>query len=133
MKEPIQRKQHHANVAHQIPGRVRIRLHQESRHPHILQKLKTDLDGQPGVDGVEVNETAGSVTVKYNAQQHTAAGILGLLQDFDVLVGTVMEAPHIEDEDHSKHGKAALTLAGALDDLNQQLSALTGHTVDLRV
>src|SRR5215813_10277912 len=119
MKEPIQRKQHHANVAHQIPGRVRIRLHQESRHPHILQKLKTDLDGQPSVHGVEVNETAGSVTVKYDAQQHTEAGILGLLQDLDVLVGATL--PHIEEEEENGggHSKAALTLAGALNDLDQ--------------
>ncbi len=135
MKEPSHGKQHHAKVAHHIPGRVRIRIHKESRHPHILQKLKTDLDGQPGVHGVEVNEAAGSVTVKYDAQQRTSAGIFDLLQDFDVLVGTVMEAPHLEEEeeDNSGHSKAALTMAGALDDLDRRLSELTGHTLDLRV
>src|SRR5207248_1676493 len=122
--EPTRNVKPHASVVHHIPGRMRLRLHKDGRHPHVLQQLKTELDAQPGVRGVEVNETAGSVTVQYDAQQHTAAGILGLLQDFGVLVGTVIEVPHLEAEDHSGHSKAALTMAGALDDLDQRLSAL---------
>src|SRR5215470_6684372 len=109
MQEPTGKAKPHAKVVHHIPGRMRLRLHKDSRHPHALQKLKTELDAQPGVRGVEINEAAGSVTVKYDAQQHTAAGILGLLQDFSVLVGTVVEVPHLEEEeDHSGHSKAAL-------------------------
>ena len=133
MQEPTRKAKPHARVVHHIPGRMRIRLHKDSRHPHALQQLKTDLGAQPGVHGVEVNETAGSVTVTYDAQQNTAAGILGLLQDFGVLVGTVIDVPYLEAEDHSGHSKTALTLAGALDDLDRRLSTWTGHTVDLKL
>ena len=64
MEEPRRKKTHHAKVVHHIPGRVRIRLYKDSRHPHVLQQLKTDLSAQTGVHGVEVNEAAGSVELK---------------------------------------------------------------------
>ena len=136
MQESTRTAKPHARVVHHIPGRVRIRVHKDSRHPHALQQLKTDLVAQPGVHGVEVNETAGSVTVKYDSQQYSAPGILGVLQDLDTLTSLVMEAPHIEGTDKEKdggHSKTALTVAEALDDLDRRLSALTGQTVDLRV
>src|SRR5712691_277748 len=136
MEEPRRKKIHHAKVVHHISGRVRIRLHKDSRHPHVFQQLKTDLGAQPGVHGVEVNQAAGSVTVKYDSQQHSASGIVGLLQDLDVLASVVMEAPLIEGTEEERsgvHSKAALTLAGALDDLDRQLSVWTGHTIDLKL
>jgi copper chaperone CopZ len=134
MEEPRREKTHHAKVVHHIPGRMRIRLHQDSRHAHVFKKLKTDLSTQPGVRGVEVNTPASSVTITYDAQQHSAASILGLLEDLDVLVSTVLDVSQVEEEHwNGVHSKAALTLAGALDDLNRQLSQLTGHTVDLKL
>lgn len=125
---------HSAEIAHHIPGRIRVRLHRQSRHPHILHRLQTTLSAQPGVHHVEVREVAGSVTVHYDSQQHTMTGILGLLEDLDVVVGTVTEVLHIENSvEEDGRGKAALTLTGALDDLDRRLAALTGTAFDLRV
>jgi len=77
----------------------------------------------------------GSVTVTYDAQTHPGNGIFGLLEDLDVIVGTVLDAPHIEEEPAAGrgHSKAAVTLAGALDDIDRRIALLTGHTLDLRV
>jgi len=110
-----------------------VRLHRKSRQPHILHRLKAELSAQPGVYQVDLREAAGSVTVNYDPQQHSMTGILGLLEDLDVVVGAVMEVPHIESAEEGGHSKAALTLTGALDDLNRRLAMLTGNIVDLRV
>ena len=134
MDKPEPRTVYHADVASHIPGRLRVRLHRKSRQPSVLRRLKHELTARPGVHGVEVNHAAGSVTVTYDAQAYQGTGILRLLKDLDVIVGTMLEVPHLEaSADERGHSQAALTLAEALDDLNQRLSWLTGHTLDLRV
>jgi hypothetical protein len=80
-----------------------------------------------------VNHTAGSVTVKYDPQVHSGTDILGLLGDLDVIVATVMDAPHLDVPDAGgTQSTAGLTLAGALDDLDRRVLGLTGHTVNFR-
>jgi hypothetical protein len=70
----------------------------------------------------------------YDAQTHPGSGILGVLEDLDVIVGTVLDVPHIEGPAEGRgYSKAAITLAGALDDLDRRISVLTGHTLDLRI
>jgi hypothetical protein len=134
MSEPKPRTVHHAEIASHIPGRLRVRLHRKSRQPQVLHRLKHELARRPGVQGVKVNPAAGSVTVTYDAQQHPGTGILDLLEDLDVLVGTVVGVPHEEGPGAEEgRSKAALTLAGALDDLDRRLRAFTGYTFDLRV
>src|SRR5262245_13959942 len=134
MHEPQDRSPHHAEVAHHIPGRIRLRLRRKSRQPHVLHRLKTKLGSQSGIHQIEGSEAAGSITIHYDAEQHTKTGILGLLEDIGVVVGTVMDVPHLEGLDEEKgHSKAALTLTGALNDLNRRLSVLTGNAFDLRV
>lgn len=134
MSEPRAKPTHRAQVASHTPGRLRVRLHPESRQPQVMHQLKHDLTGRPGVHGVEVNPTTGSVTVTYDAQTHPGTGIFGVLEDLDVIVGTALDAPHIEEPAEGRgHSKAAVTLARALDDLDRRVFMLTGHTLDLRV
>jgi hypothetical protein len=125
---------HHAAVASHIPGRLRVRLHRRSRHSHTMTRLKQAIEAQPGVHAVEVSHAAGSVTVKYDTQTHGEMGIFSLLEDLDVIVGTAIDAPHIEEAppEENGHSKAAVTLAGALDDLDKRVAEFTGHTVNLR-
>jgi hypothetical protein len=134
MSDTLPPSTHHAEVASHIPGRLRVRLHRRSRHSHTMTQLKQAIEAQPGVHAVEVNHAAGSVTVKYDMQTHGEAGVFSLLEDLDVIVGTVIDAPHIEEtpSEGNGHSKAAVTLAGALDDLDKRVAGLTGHTVSLR-
>ena len=97
MPETPPRSTHYAVVASHIPGRLRVRLHRRSWHQPTMTRLKQTIEAQPGVHAVEVNHTAGSVTVKYDTQTHGETGIFGLLEDLDVIVGTAIDAPHIEE------------------------------------
>src|SRR5215475_1236934 len=133
MSDTPPRSTHHAEVASHIPGRLRVRLHRRSRHLHVMMHLKKTIEEHQGVHGVEVNHAAGSITVKYDEQTHGGMGIFDLLEDLDVIVGTVMHAPQIEEPTEGDgYSKAAVTLAGALDDLDKSIAGLTGHTVNLR-
>ena len=124
---------HYAEVASHIPGRLRVRLHRHSRHLHAMMQLKKTIEEHQGVHGVEVNHVAGSLTVKYDEQTHGGTGIFDLLEELDVIVGTVMDAPQIEEPTEGNgHSKAAATLAGTLDDLDKRMAEFTGHTVNLR-
>ena len=133
MPDTPPRSTHHAEVASHIPGRLRIRLHRRSRHPHVMMQLKKAIEEHQGIREVEVNHAAGSITVKYDERTHTGMGIFDLLEDLDVIVGTVMDAPQIEaPTEGDGHSKAAVTLTRALDDLDKQVAGLTGHTLNLR-
>src|SRR5262245_58582364 len=96
MPDTPARSLHHGEVASHIRGRLRVRLHRRSRHQHVMTRLQQAIAAQTGVQGVDVNHTAGSITVQYDAQAHGERGIFSLLEDLDVLIGTVMDAPHIE-------------------------------------
>jgi hypothetical protein len=123
----------HAEVASHIPGRLRVRIHRRSRHPHVMMRLKHTIEAHQGIHGVDVNPAAGSLTVRYDAQTYGGMGIFALLADLDVIVGTVTEAPQIEAPPEGEgHSTAAVTLAGALADLDKRVAGLTGHTVNLR-
>src|SRR5262244_3198604 len=133
MSDTLPQSTHHAEVASHIPGRLRVRLHRHSRHTHVMMQLKNTIEEQQGVHGVEVNHAAGSITVKYDEQTHGGTGIFDLLEDLDIIVGTAMDAPQIEAPTEGEgHSKAAVTLAGALDDLDKRVAGLTGRTVNLR-
>jgi hypothetical protein len=98
-----------------------------------MTQLKKTIEAHQGVHAVEVNHAAGSITVKYDAQTHGGMRIFDVLEDLDVIVGTVMDAPQIEaPTEGDGHSKAAVTLAEALNDLDKRIAGLTGHTVNLR-
>src|SRR5215470_6323741 len=133
MQETPRGPQHRAEVASHIPGRLRVRLHHRSRQQHTMARLKDAIEGHKGIHGVEVNHAAGSLTVKYDPQAYQETAIWSVLQDLDVILGTVVDAPQIEaPAEESGHSTAATTLTGALDDLDKRTAALTGHTFNLR-
>jgi len=132
MKRAHARSTHHAQLAHHIPGRLRVRFPRENRRSHIMERLKEDLLTQTGIQAVGTNHAAGSVTVSYDPQQHSNTGMLGVPEDLGVIVSTMIDAPHIEVGTREKGpSAAALSLSGALDDLNQRLAAWTGNVIDL--
>ncbi len=125
---------HYAEVASHVPGRLRVRLHPDSRKPEVTEQIKKALEGQQGVHEVEVNHLTGSIAVKYDTEVHEHTGIFGLLEDLDVIVGTLTEAPHLEEvSDGQGHSEVAVTFAGALDDVDRRIYALTGRKIDLKI
>jgi hypothetical protein len=99
----------------------------------VLTDLQQALTREQGIHAVDVNHTAGSLTITYDPQVHQRADIVGLLRDLDVLLATVLQAPQIDAPPAAEaQPPAARTVADALDDLDQRLAGLTGYSVHLR-
>ncbi len=89
-----------------------------------MKRIKADLEARQGVGGVNVNPVNGSITVHYDPAQHSTAGILGLLEDVDVLVDSLTDIPGLDGD--------TPTVGEAMGDLNARLARF-GLPIDLRV
>ena len=134
MDEGKQQRYHRAHMASLTPGRLRIKLHPTSRDPQTMNGIKRGLESHEGVHEVRVNPASGSVTVNYDHRRHSTAGILGFLEDLDVVMESLGHMPTIEN--HESEGGDRLETEGflaAIDDLNQRISAATGIPINLKL
>jgi hypothetical protein len=119
---------HSARIASLVPGRIRLKLHDAGRGRAVLDRIKQELESREGVHDVKVNGTSGSFTVRYDETRHGAAGILGWLEDLDVLVESVGHFPSVDPGNAPVGGFLA-----AIEDLNQRIHRATGLPVDVKL
>ena len=134
MAEREHKRRHHARMASLVPGRLRIKLHPTSRDPQTMNGIKCGLESHEGVHEVRVNPASGSVTVNYDHERHSTAGILGLLEDLDVVVESLGHMPTLEN--HESEGGDRLETEGflaAVDDFNQRIYEATGIPINLKI
>ncbi|MBM4200979.1 MAG: heavy metal translocating P-type ATPase [Gammaproteobacteria bacterium] len=120
---------HSARLASLVPGRLRIKLHRREHAPGMLERIKSRLEAHEGVHRVRVNPANGSLTLHYDPHQHGTAGVLGLLEDVDVMVESIGHLPSIDGGE----GASAAGFIGAADDLNRRIRRFTGVPVDLKL
>lgn len=116
---------HKARIASHTPGRLRVKVARGKPDAAAMRRIKAGLEARPGIAGVGVNPANGSITVHYDPKHHSTAGILGVLEDVDVLVDSLTDIPGLETQ--------ALTVGEAIGDLNARLSRRVGWPIDLRV
>ena len=120
---------HPARIASLVPGRLRLKLHRTSRDAQVMHRIKSGLESREGIQGVRVNPVNGSVTVHYDHKRHGTAGILGSLEDLDVMVESIGHLPSVDNGEHPD-GRGFLA---ATEDLNRRLRRLTGLPIDLKL
>ena len=59
-------------IAHQVPGRIRMKIPSAKGDPARLEEYKETLSAIPGIESIEVNPDTGSVVLKYDPDQHHA-------------------------------------------------------------
>ena len=121
-----------AVVASHVPGRLRLRLHAQHRDQKKMEQIRQHLVAQEGIHDVRLNPISGSVTVQYDHSRHTMSGILGFLEDLDVVVDSIGHLPSIGEGSVSNGGEAPAFIA-AVNDLNQRIRGITGLPVDLKL
>lgn len=129
MTETPPRRTHAARIASLVPGRLRIKLRRGDESAGLLQRLKSRLEASEGVHQVRVNPTSGSLTVHYDHRRHGTAGVLGLLEDVDVMVESIGHLPSID----GGAADSTTSFIGAADDLNRRLRRWTGVPVDVKL
>ena len=124
--------QHRAHVASLTPGRLRIKMHPQHRDEATLQVIQTDLQAQEGVQEVKVNPANGSLTMQFDRGRYTPKGIMGLLEDVDVLVESIGQASKLEGV-VPVQGEPSPSFIFAVEDLNRRIQSMTGLPVDLKL
>ena len=114
-----------------VPGRIRFKLHPGHRETGVTQDLRGKLLALGGIHEVRVNPANGSVTVSYDHARHSMAGILGILEDLDVVVESIGHLPEI-DVNGSAGRANQPQFQNAIDDLNNRIRRATGVSLNLR-
>jgi hypothetical protein len=129
MTENVPAERHSVHLASLVPGRLRIKFPSASGNAAALDRLKGRLESREGVNGVRVNPVNRSVTVHYDQNHHGTAGILGLLEDVDVMVESIGHLPSINGQENP----SSPGFIGATEDLNRRIRGLTGIPIDVKV
>jgi Heavy metal associated domain 2 len=124
-----------ARVTSSTPGRVRVRLRRPERHQHLLRAIGHDVRQRLNGADVEVNPRTGSVLVEYDQRARSHADVLSALHDLglvieDVAHGLGEDVPRLEGPGRTTTSQGIIE---TLTDLDRQLSALTGRSVDLKL
>jgi hypothetical protein len=122
-----------AIVVSHLPGRIRFKLHAQNRDKETMEGIKSNLEAREGIHDVRLNPTCGSVTVHYDHDCHSMSGILGFLEDLDVIVESVGHLPSIGENGDSDHGGESPEFISAVNDLNWHIRRATGLPVDLKL
>jgi hypothetical protein len=134
MTQQEYRQRHRAHIASFVPGRLRIKLYPESRNAQNMDRIRRSLESQSGIQEVTTNRATGSITVKYNHEQHSPAGILGFLEDLDVVMESLGHLLSAQEEDvEEEMFVEPVGFLAAIEDLNKRINKFTGLPIDLKL
>ncbi len=123
-----------ARVASHVPGRIRFKLHPQNRDRETMEGIEQKLKSLEGVHNVRLNPACGSVTVHYDHERHSMAGILGFLEDLDVVVDSIGHLPTVGENGASPQGEGeSPEFLTAINDLNRRIQQTTGLPVNLKL
>jgi cation transport ATPase len=138
----MSRAKHPAKIAHQVPGRMRLKVPGAKGDPELLEEIRQTLTSVPGIHDVEINDTTGSVTIHYCAETHPELhkSIDGHQQVFAVAhhapstkLDEMTNMIEQEAEFLAEHSHAARIIVNFCADLDQKVKQATGNSVDLKV
>jgi hypothetical protein len=119
-----------ADVVHASATRTRLRLRGRDRGKGGLARIQRAAEQQPGVTGVDVNETTGSVLIHHRKGMAPADGLVASLGD----VGIILRGLEAGDNGGpGQHSQASAAVEGALGDLNRRVALASGGRVDLKL
>jgi hypothetical protein len=129
------------NVAHQVPGRIRMKVPAAKGNPELLQQIAETFAVIPGIERITVNPATGSVVMKYDVDRHDEFHCR--LQDH-VPQGSGYQPPateidqialRIEQEAEflARHSQSARAVVDFCKQLDCQIRSATDNNVDLKI
>ena len=140
-------------IAHQVPGRVRMKIPAGKGNPELLQQISEVFGVIPGIEEITVNPITGSVVLHYDADRHdefhgrfrehysahdsahgaangsAAAGVHGADTELDKLANSI----EAEAEFLANHSHSARALVDFVKKVDREIKTATGNTVDLKI
>jgi hypothetical protein len=152
MPPKLERRDHGAamkvklQIAHQVPGRIRMKVPSAKGNPAMLQEIQDAFSAIPGIEQVVVNPETGSVVLKYGADRHDDfhAGFTHRCNEYqghvpghglppsneiDDLVTKIQE----EADFLAEHSEAAKAVVDFCKHWDREIKVASGNLVDLKI
>ena len=127
-------------IAHQVPGRVRMKIPSGKGNPELLEQMKQTLCSLPGVEEVIVNPDTGSVVLHYDTDLHDE--FHGHMEhhtgghhrppptnEIDALANKIQqEAEFLAENSHT-----ARVIVDFFKQVDQQIKTGSHNTIDLKI
>ncbi|HET6237736.1 MAG TPA: hypothetical protein VFE41_22675 [Acetobacteraceae bacterium] len=146
----------HAEIAHAIRGRVRIKVPASKSNPELLHQIRARFEGHPGIEAIDVKQSTGSVIICYDPEHHADVPSLFASLDKAGATPTAHMAPlaavaapvhhrpdnkldaeinSIEEEAEflAEHSHAARVIVEYIKGLDRQIKRSTNNNVDLKI
>jgi hypothetical protein len=128
------------HIAHQVPGRVRMKIPAGKGNPELLEQMKLTLVTIPGIEEVIINPDTGSVVLHYDTDQHDE--FHGHLEhhtgghhrpaptnEIDALANKIQQ----EAEFLAENSHAARVIVDFFKQVDQQIKTGSHNTIDLKI
>jgi cation transport ATPase len=126
-------------VAHQIPGRIRLKVPNVKENPELIDQIKQMFNVIPGIEEVTVNPTTGSVVLHYDTEhhdamhghleQHTGGHYKPPTNEIDALASKIEQ----EAEYLAEHSHTARVIVDYFKAADEHIKLATSNVVDLKI
>ena len=129
-------------IAHQTPGRVRMKVPSAKGNPDLLREIGEAFGVIPGIERVTVNEVTGSVVLHYDTDHHAAfnqglsQGFLSPNQSYRAPATDIDNlARRIEDEAEflASHSASAKAIVDFFKNLDREIKIASHNVVDFKI
>jgi hypothetical protein len=128
------------DVAHQVPGRVRLKVKSAKGDPELLQQIAQTFAVIPGVERVTVNPATGSVVMHYDTERHDefhghfsrhvgGNGYRPPATEIDQLADRI----EAEAEFLAKNSESARAVVNFFKKVDREIRTASGNNVDLKI
>ena len=124
------------NIAHQVPGRVRMKIPAAKGNPELLRQIGETFAAIPGIERITCNPATGSVVMHYDVDRHDE--FHGQMhQAIPQAPATELDsiANKIEQEAEflAKHSQSARAVVDFFKKFDNEIRVATGNSVDLKI
>lgn len=132
-----------AYVAHQVRGRVRMKIPSAKGNPELLRQISETFASVPGIEQITINPATGSMVVLYDADQHDEFHSR-LQQHYHRAASDYCAAPKTEIDELtnkieaeaeflSQHSDSARAIVDFFKSVDREIKVATNNTVDLKI
>ena len=128
------------HIAHQVPGRVRMKIPAAKGNPELLEQMKQTLAVIPGIEEVIINPDTGSLVLHYDTDKHDE--FHGHLEhhtgghqrppptnEIDAIANKIQqEAEFLAENSHT-----ARVIVDFFKQVDQQIKTGSHNTIDLKI
>jgi heavy-metal-associated domain-containing protein len=138
-------------IAHQVPGRVRMKIPAGKGNPELLQQISEVFRVIPGIEEITVNPATGSVVLHYDTDRHdefhgtfqhhySAHGApggngtaMGGMHGADTELDKLTNSIEAEAEFLASHSHTARAVVDFVKKVDREIKTATGNTIDLKI